>query len=177
MQNNLSHRLQDTPPPPSPQSSAGAAISRHYGNQRKSMQKWRESKKWELGKKKTCIGSYWLLHELANWFCCNSLIHSKIPSLFLSAVNSSPLSLLLLPLNSGSLPVCSCQIDGLTDWMSGAMCVCLCLQTQSISSGELFDLVSHQPATEWDSPLNSSTVNPPQSRLKNWKSNVEEWDF
>ncbi len=44
--------------------------------------------------------------------------------IFLSAVNTSPLSLLLLPLNSGCVPLCGWQIDGLTDWMAGGVCVC-----------------------------------------------------
>lgn len=56
-----------------------------------------------------------------NWFCCDSLISTVCNDIPISSKHF-PLSLLLLPLNSGCVPVCSWQIYGLTDWMAGGVC-------------------------------------------------------
>lgn len=118
---------------------------------------------------KNSVGSYWLLHELANWFCCDSLISTVCNDIPISSKHFPPQSSII----ATQFRMCSCEqlIDRWTNWLNGRWCVCLCLLTESISSRESFDLVSHQPATEWDLPLNNSTVGPPQRRLKNWKSN------
>lgn len=143
MQNNVSHRPPTTKNPVLPFHVTMATRGTVHQNKNERVREIR-------GKKPTCVGSYGSLHELAN---------SSLTPWF--AQFGPPLPTPYPP-------------DRCTDWMAGGVCVCVCacLVTQSISSGELFDLVSHQLAAEWDFPLNSSAAVPPQYRLENWKSNV-----
>lgn len=87
-----------------------AAILRHYSNKKKRLCERRRERKMSREREKHCVGFNWLLYELANRFCCDSLI-STVVMIFLSAVNTPSLNLLLLLLNSE------------TEWLTGRWCV------------------------------------------------------
>lgn len=82
-----------------------------------------EREKW-AEREKHCVGFNWLLYELANRFCCDSLI-STVVMIFLSAVNTPNLNLLLLLLR-----------DGVTDWQVVCVYVCICFLWHSPSYPE-----------------------------------------
>lgn len=87
-----------------------AAILCHYSNKRKRLCERRRERKMSREREKHCVGFNWLLYELANRFCCDSLI-STVVMIFLSAVNTPNLNLLLLLLNSEM------------EWLTGRWCV------------------------------------------------------
>lgn len=126
---------------------------------------------------KNSLGSYWLSHELANWFCCDSLI---------SAVcNDIPINSKHFPSQSSIIATqfrlysCVRLIDRWTDWLNGRWCVCVCVSafwhspchleshlTLLAISRQLNEIFHWTPAQQ---DLHSSD-------WRNWKSNVEEWD-
>lgn len=91
--------------------------------------------------------------------------------IFLSAVNTSPLSLLLLPLNSGCVPLCGWQIDGLTDWMAGGVCVCAFWHSPSHLESYLTLLAISRQLNE----ISHWTTAQPALHSADWKTENRMW--